>query len=46
MYSPPYPNAHLFIHTLHGIYNVPDSNGLAGKERHLQVCTNLYTQEQ
>ncbi len=34
-----------FIHTHPAcIYNVPDSNGLAGKnKRHLQVCTIVHT---
>jgi len=30
MHSPPYPNAHLFIH-LACIYNVPDRHKLAGE---------------
>ena len=30
MHSPPYPNAHLFIHPA-CIYNVPDRNGRAGE---------------
>ncbi len=35
-----------FIQYLACIYNVPDSNGLAGKnKRHLQEFTNLYTQD-
>ena len=28
------------------IYNVPDSNGLAGEQMDLQVYTNSYTQDQ
>ncbi len=43
MHSPPYPNAHLLNHTLHGIYKVPISKWLAGNKWHLQVCTNVHT---
>jgi hypothetical protein len=35
----------LFNHTLHGIYNVPDSNGLAGENKGIYKYVQMYTQD-
>jgi hypothetical protein len=34
----------LFNHTLHGIYNVPDSNLLAGENKGIYKYVQMYTQ--
>jgi len=44
--SPPYPSAIYSYTPWMIIYNVPDSNGLAGEQMDLQVYTNPYIQDQ
>ena len=39
MHSPPYPSAIYSYTPCMVIYNVPDSNGLAGEQMDLQVYT-------